>query len=161
MSRLWDTAAISVEVARRKAALLDGLADSGTVALVEADAAPLTAGPVDHVVCVAWLALQDDLDAAVERVSELLGDSGRLHLIEPTCGADLTARAQRWAATVAQRRTGWRIDRDIPAAARRAGLVLTDLERFSMPVPSPLLRPWIQGTARVRPDFAAPGQVER
>jgi hypothetical protein len=158
MSRLWDTAAIHAEVARRKETLLDGLAGSGTVALVDADAAPPNSGPVDHVVSVAWLAHQDDLDAAVGRLSALLGEAGRLHLIEPTCGADLTARAQRWAATVAQRRTGWRIDRDIPAAARRAGLVLTDLERFSMPVPSPVLRPWIQGTARVRPDVSAPGE---
>ncbi|MBK5224747.1 MAG: hypothetical protein JJE52_18110, partial [Acidimicrobiia bacterium] len=60
------------------------------------------------------------------------------------------ARAQRLAATVGQRRTGWRLDRDIPAAVRRSGLVITDLERFSMPVSSVVLRPWVAGRARRR-----------
>ena len=160
MSRLWDTAAIRIEAERRTATLLEGLAGSGTVALVDGATPPPDTGPVDHVVSVAWLATQDDLDAAVARLVRLLGERGRLHVVEPTAGADLVARLQRWAATVAQRRTGWRIDRDVPAAARRAGLVLTDMERFSMPVPSPVLRPWIQGTARVRPDLSA-GEVER
>jgi hypothetical protein len=153
MSRLWDTAAIRAEVARRRTSLLDGLADSGSVAVVEEGAEPPGSGPVDHLVSVAWLALQDDLDAAIAQLAGLIGDDGRLHLIEPTVGVDLVAQAQRRTATVAQRHTGWRVDRDVPAAARRAGLVLTDLERFSMPVPFPVLRPWIQGIARVRPEF--------
>jgi len=151
MSRLWDTATIRAEVARRRDVLLADLDGAGTVALLEDGATAPTAEPVDHVVSVAWLAGRDDLDGALSDLARRLGPGGRVHLIEPTLGVDLTARAQRLAATVAQRRTGWRIDRDIPAAARRAGLVLTDLERFSMPVPSPVLRPWIEGTGRVRP----------
>ena len=153
MPRLWDTAAIRAEVARRRAALLDGLVGCGSVAVVGEGADPPSAGRVDHLVSVAWLADQDELDAAMARLAGLIGDDGRLHLIEPTVGVDLVAQAQRRTATVAQRHTGWRIDRDVPAAARRAGLVLTDLERFSMPVPFPVLRPWIQGIARVRPGF--------
>jgi hypothetical protein len=128
--------------------MLGGL--DGDVIVCDADVAPPVTGAADHVVSLVWLASQGDVDAAFGRLVALLGPSGRLHLIEPTVGVDSVARAQRLAATVGLRHTGWRIDRDIPAAARRAGLVMTDLERFSMPVPSPVLRPWIEGTARVR-----------
>lgn len=161
MSRLWDTAPILAEVARRRAELLGALAGQGTVGVLDGQTSAVPSGPVDHIVCVAWLARRDDLDRDLARIADLLGDTGRLYLIEPTIGIDATARAQRLAATVAERRTGWRIARDVPAAARRAGLVLTDLERFSMPVPSPVLRPWIQGTARVRPPVPTTDEAGR
>lgn len=145
----WDTRPIRAEVVRRRAALLAALDDEIVVCDDSGD--PPETAAADHVVSVAWLARQDDLDAAFAQLVGLMAPAGRLHLLEPTVGVDGVARAQRLAATVGLRRTGWRIDRDVPAAARRAGLVMTDLERFSMPVPSPVLRPWIEGTARVRP----------
>lgn len=158
MARPWDTRPIRAEVARRREALLSGL--DGRAVVLDARTGPPDGadGPPGHVVSIGWLALQDDLDAACARLRELVGPAGWLHVLEPTSGVGFTARAQRAAATVASRRTGWRVDRDVPGAIRRAGLVLTDLERFSMPVPSPVLRPWIQGRARVRPEVPVEGR---
>ncbi len=155
MARPWDTGPIRAEVARRREALLASL-DGEVLVLDDRNDPPSPPSDhPDHVVAICWLGRQNDLDGACATLVELVGDHGWLHLVEPTSGVGLTARAQRVAATVASRRTGWRVDRDVPGAIRRAGLVLTDLERFSMPVTSPVLRPWIQGRARVRPPVPA------
>ena len=148
----WGTGPVVAELSRRRAATVAGLA--GTV--LEVNGPPGVAPRIpdgatfDHIVSTAWLAAADDLDAEVARLVTHLGDGGWLHVLEPTIGVGATARAQRLAATVGVRRTGWRLDRDIPGAIRGAGLVITDLERFSMHVPSVVLQPWVAARARRR-----------
>lgn len=154
----WETGPVVAELGRRRAATVAGL--RGTVLEVNGPpgvAPRIPAGATfDHVVSTAWLASVDAVDAEVERLVGHLEPDGWLHVLEPTLGMGATARAQRLAATVGARRTGWWVDRDVPAAIRRAGLVITDLERFSMPVPSPVLQPWVAARARRRGPVPAP-----
>lgn len=162
----WSTDEVVVELHRRQAALAASL--DGTV--LELQGPPAVSPRVadgakfDHVVTAGWLGASGDLDAALATAGELLDEDGWLHAVEPSVSWGATARAQHLGATVGRQRTGWRVDRDIPAAIRRAGFVVTDLERFSMPVPSVVLRPWVACRARRRrplPFDAATTEEER
>lgn len=146
----WATGPIEEELVRRRARLVADL--TGTVVVVTGDgpSSGAAAGAADHVVSLARLATVDDVPGEIDRLVGLLRPDGWLHVVEPSLGGGPTGRAQHLAATVARDRTGWRIDRDVPAALRSRGLVITDLERFSMPVPSVVLRPWVAGRARRR-----------
>lgn len=115
----------------------------------------------DQIVTVGWLAAASDLDQAVVDLVLRLAPDGWLHCIEPTRGPSSVARAQRAAAPVGRVRTGWHLGRDIPAALRRGGLVVTDAERFNMPLSSPILRPWVQTRARRRPPVATGSSKEK
>jgi hypothetical protein len=138
-------------LARRRQALVDSL-DGRVLVLTGPPAEWPADGPevADHVVTVGWLAATGDLDAAIGDVLDRLAPDGWLHLVEPTSGRPALARAQRLSSPVVQRRTGWHLGRDVPAALRAAGLVVTDVERFSMPVSSSVLQPWVQARARRR-----------
>lgn len=114
----------------------------------------------DEIATVGWLAAAPDLDAAIADLVARLSPGGWLHSIEPTSGPTPVARAQRLAAPVGRLRTGWHLGRDIPAALRRGGLVVTDVERFTMPLSSTILRPWVQTRARVRDTGGAPVAAE-
>jgi hypothetical protein len=154
----WYSAPVVPVLARRRQALVDSL-DSDSVLVLTGPPAVVPAGAptlVDHVVTVGWLAAADDLDAAVAQLVERLSLHGWFHAIEPTRGPAGTGRAQDLAAPVGRIRTGWHLGRNIPAAIRRGGLVMTDKERFSMPVSSNVLQPWVQVRAR-RPVPNTPG----
>ena len=148
----WPTGAVVAELRRRQAALVASL--DGTVLELHGPPAESPAvadgATFDHVVTAGWLGASDDLDGALADLVEAVGPDGWLHAVEPSLSWGATARAQHLGATVGRQRTGWRVDRDIPAAIRRAGFVVTDLERFSMPVPSVVLRPWVACRARRR-----------
>ena len=152
----WYTAPTVPVLQRRRQALVDSLDgdEAGGDVLVLTGPPPLMPADaptkVGHIVTVGWLAATDDLDAAVAELSGRLASGGWLHVIEPTRGPAATARAQRLSAPAARARTGWHIGRDVPAAIRRCGLVVTDVERFSMPVSSTILRHWVQARARHR-----------
>lgn len=105
------------------------------------------------IVTVGWLAAAKDLDAAIAELLDRLEPDGWLHVVEPTTGPPRAARRQRLVAADGVVATGWWLGRDVPAAMRRNGLVVTDLERFSMPTSAFALRPWVQARARRR----APG----
>ncbi|MFP4513721.1 MAG: hypothetical protein ACLFRV_12310 [Acidimicrobiales bacterium] len=148
----WYTAPVVPVLQRRRRDLVDSLDDGRVLVLtgppaVMPDDVPDT---VDHVVTVGWLGAADDLDAAIAGLVARLAPGGWMHVIEPTRGPGATARAQRLAAPAARARTGWRIGRDVPGAIRRCGWVVTDVERFSMPVSSTVLRPWVHARARRR-----------
>jgi hypothetical protein len=148
----WYTAPTVPVLQRRRQALLESLGDDSSLVLTGPPAVMPDDAParVDHVVTIGWLAAADDLDAAIADLAARLGPDGWLHVVEPTSGSAATARAQRLSAPAARMRTGWHIGRDVPAAIRRCGLVVTDVERFSMPVSSTVLRPWVQARARHR-----------
>lgn len=156
----WYTAPVVPVLQRRRRALVDSL-DDGRVLVLTGPPAVMpddVADTVDHVVTVGWLGAAGDLDAAISDLAARLAPDGWIHVIEPTRGPGATARAQRLSAAAARGRTGWHIGRDIPGAIRRCELVVTDVERFSMPVSSTVLRPWVQARARHR-GVPADGEV--
>ena len=106
--------------------------------------------PADErtVVLVGDLCAEDDLGAALDRIHERLPVRGRLVFVEHVGPPGLRGRLEAaWGDAVARFPWGCHIGRDVPGAIRRAGFQLTDLERFTMPTPNPLLRRWVSGVA--------------
>jgi len=104
-------------------------------------------GSVDQLVAVASMCCADDADPHAEALRAALAPGGRLLFLEH--GArDLPHRVGgvAYAATP----FGCRVDIDVTGTLRRAGFLITDLERCSMPSLNPLLRPWASGVAVVR-----------
>ena len=102
------------------------------------------------VVSVASLCAAPDLDAALARLREQLGPGGHLAFLEHVGRAGRLGRVERrWGEAVAKLPWACHLGRDVPAALRRAGFFVTDLERFTMPTPVPLLRSWVSGNAVV------------
>ena len=147
----WYTDPVVPVLARRRQTLVDALGDEVLVLTGPPSVWPVDApASVGHALTVGWLAASPDLHGAIADVVRRLDPNGWLHVIEPTAGRSSLARAQRVSSPVAQLRTGWHLGRDIPGALRGAGLVVTDVERFSMPVSSTILQPWVQARARRR-----------
>ena len=89
-----------------------------------------------------------DLDAAVAALAATLDAGQRLAFLEHVGRPGVAGRAHALADVLWSRlEGGCHVDRDVPAALRRGGFVVTDLERFTMPTPVAVLRPWVQGTA--------------
>ena len=104
------------------------------------------------VVLVGTLCHEDDLDGAVADIRDQLPDGGRVVFVEHVGRPGFVGRMQRaWGDSVARFPWGCHVGRDIPAAFRRAGFLITDLERFTMPTPNPVLRTWVSGVAMRRP----------
>lgn len=104
--------------------------------------------PDADAVSVEQLCRADDLDAAVAGLAGGLRDGQRLTFLEHVGRVGFAGRLHAladplWSALAG----GCHVDRDVPAALRRGGFVLTDLERFTMPTPVAVLRPWVQGIA--------------
>jgi SAM-dependent methyltransferase len=109
-------------------------------------------GAFDTVVAVGALCAVADLDPAIALVRRVLTADGRLLFLEHVGRPGGLGMIQRisdpvWA-TLPQ---GCHVDHDVPAALRRGGFLVSDLERCTMPSAVPLLRPWVQGVALVRP----------
>jgi hypothetical protein len=81
----------------------------------------------------------------------VLGTDGRLVFLEHVGRPGGLGRVQRISDPMwAWLPQGCHVDHDVPAALRRGGFLVSDLERFTMPSAVPLLRPWVQGLALVR-----------
>jgi len=96
------------------------------------------------------MAAQDDVDGAARALAERLAPDGWLHLVEPTVGAGRRGRIRHLAGARAVSRLGWHVDADVPDALRRAGFLIVDLERFSMPRRHLLLDGFVAARARLR-----------
>jgi hypothetical protein len=108
----------------------------------------LAALPEGDITSIGGLCAEADLDAASTRIHELLPAGGRFVFVEHVGRPGLVGRLQEGYGDAAARFPwGCRVGRDIPAAVRRAGFLVTDLERFTMPTPNPLLRSWVSGIA--------------
>lgn len=111
--------------------------------------AGLAAGSFDTVVTVGALATVPDLDRTLAEVARLLAPGGVVRFCEPVPGSGSSrwlgraVRALRLPDEVARR-----LDRDVPRAIRRAGLTVTDIERFTMPTVLLALRCFADGIAR-------------
>jgi SAM-dependent methyltransferase len=90
----------------------------------------------------------DDLDAAIATARRVLGPGGRLLFLEHGRRPGAAGLALRGIDPVWSRLPlGCHVRNDLPAALRRGGFVVSDLERCTMPSVVPLLRPWVQGVA--------------
>jgi len=108
-------------------------------------------GTYAEVVAVGALCASSDLDAAVANVRRVLTDDGRLLFLEHVGGIGALGTVQRAADRLwASLPQGCHVDHDLPAALRRGGFLISDLERCTMPSVVPLLRPWVQGVALAR-----------
>jgi hypothetical protein len=107
--------------------------------------------PYDVVISTVSLVFFPDLVHALSVIERALAPAGELWLVEPTHhpGRLATVLATVWAAHPAVR--GLHVERDVPAAIRASGLVLTGLERFDVPTPIRPLRRFVQGVARRDP----------
>lgn len=101
----------------------------------------------DTVFCAFRLVAAVDLATTLDRLRRLLHDDGRLLFLEPARRTGSTGRAQRLVAPGITMATGWRIDRDIPAALRAASLSITDLERHRTNTVQWWLRATVEGVA--------------
>lgn len=92
---------------------------------------------------------EDDLEGALARILDGLPPGGRLVFVEHVGRPGPLGRLQAaWGDVAARLPHGCHVGRDVPAAVRRAGFEITDLERFTMPTPVLVLRSWVSGTAR-------------
>lgn len=106
----------------------------------------------DTIVATLVLCSVDDPERAAEALHRWLVPGGRLLFIEHVRAFGALALLQRavtpaWARAAA----GCRLDRDTLSTMRRAGLVVTDCERFALPAAGPLFRSSVQGVAWRRP----------
>ncbi|MBK9180100.1 MAG: hypothetical protein IPM45_11155 [Acidimicrobiales bacterium] len=115
-------------------------------------------GQVDTVISAFGLAAASDAVALLATVTPLLAAGGRVRFLEPAPARGLAGRLERalapvWTAVGPRRPTGapWRPGIDVPAAIRRAGLTITDIERFTMPTLVVPLRHVALGVARRTP----------
>lgn len=133
---LWDRAPDVSD-----ATVLDGAADPRLAALA-ADGERF-----DTVVSVFQLASSATLDATLGAIRQVLAEDGRLLFVEPGSQVGLTGRLQRFVAPPLGGVTGWRADRDIPAALRAARLSVTDIQRHRVPTLQLWLRQVLEGVA--------------
>lgn len=99
-------------------------------------------------VLIGELCHEPDLDAALLRLHEHLPPGGRLVFVEHVGRPGALGRMERaWGGVARWFPWSCHVGRDIPAAVRRAGFLITDLERFTMPTPVLVLRSWVRGTA--------------
>lgn len=115
------------------------------------DEADFPAGSFDTVV-TSWvfcrLAHPEQTAAAIVR---WLKPDGSLLFLEHVRGVGVRARAQRALSPVWVRVAGCELDRDTIGTLRRAGLAVTDCERFAISAWGPLFRTCVQGVAQPRP----------
>jgi hypothetical protein len=104
-------------------------------------------GTVDQLVAVASLCGARDADDHAAGLRAALAPGGRLLFLEHG-GHGLVHRMSDRAYSASP--FGCHVDVDVTGTLRRAGFLVTDLERCSMPSINPLLRPWAAGVAVVR-----------
>ncbi len=83
----------------------------------------------DTVLSVFRLTAVGDLDGALGSIETVLADGGALLFLEPGLRRGALGRGQRLVAPGVEMTSGWHVERDIPAALRRSGLSVIDIER--------------------------------
>lgn len=134
---LWQRAGVEVTI-------VDGIDDRVLRRLADDGAR------FDAVLSVFQLTAAADLADTLGRLRRLLADDGTLYFLEPTrLPGAVIGRAQRFVAPVVDITTGWRVDRDIPAELRSAGLSVTGLDRHRSNTVQWWLRSVVEGAAHV------------
>ncbi len=140
---------------RRLQRRLEASPVTATVNAASLEEADLPDGSFDTVVCTLVLCTVTDPEAALQRIRRLLAPGGVLLFLEHVRARGWRGHLQR-AVTPAWQRVagGCHLDRDVPAAIRASGLVVTDMERFRLPWVGRLV-PAVQGRAQARTAPAA------
>ncbi|MDQ1395355.1 MAG: hypothetical protein QOG64_614 [Acidimicrobiaceae bacterium] len=104
----------------------------------------------DAIVCTLVLCSVPDLAASFRILRRLLRPDGRLLFLEHVRAQGARAGLQRLATPLWSRVVpGCHLDRDPLAVMRLEGFVVTDCERFTMPLGNALIGAAVQGAARV------------
>lgn len=112
------------------------------------DEADLEDGSFDTVVCTLVLCTVPDLDRALGRIRRLLAPGGRLLFLEHTAAPGGWGLAQRALDPVWHRLVpGCHLHRDPVSAMRRAGFLVSDYERFRLPLLPGLVDAGVKGVA--------------
>ncbi len=104
----------------------------------------------DTVVSLIRTPLVADLPGWLALVDRVLAPDGHLLFLEPTRRPGSAGRLLAALSPLVRATSGLHLDRDVPAAVRSVGFVVTDLERFEVPTVSAPLRPFVDGRARRR-----------
>jgi SAM-dependent methyltransferase len=105
-------------------------------------------GRVDVILSVAALVAVPDLPLALRGIARLLEPDGRLRFVEPVSRPGLAGMLAATAGAALPAVRGQHLGRDLLFALRAAGLLVTDLERFTMPTLLWPLRSFVDGSAR-------------
>lgn len=92
----------------------------------------------------------------LRQLEALLSPEGQILFLEPGRLTGALGGAQRLAALPVGLATGWRLDRDIPAQLRAAGLSVTDIEHHRSRTLQVWLRTLLEGTAQRALDLPRP-----
>ena len=114
----------------------------------EADFPPATFDTI--ITCWVFCRVADP-DVTAAAMCRWLKPDGSLLFVEHVLGGGFRARAQRALSPLWVRLAGCELDRDTIGVLRRAGLAVTDCERFAIPAWGPLFQTCVQGMARPRP----------
>lgn len=113
------------------------------------DDAPFEDGSFDTIVSTLVLCSVPDLDSAARHIRRWLAPDGQLLFLEHVHALGWRGRVQQVATPLwSLLAGGCHLDRDTLAALRRAGLFVTDCERFALPAGGPLLATCVQGVAQ-------------
>lgn len=112
-------------------------------------------GVFDSILGVAALCHQPDLPLALDAILRLLAPGGELLLVEPTRGRSLTVDTLGPLLAPRRATAGLHLQRDLPVALRDAGLLPTEILRFTVPTAVLPLRPWVRIAARREQELRA------
>ena len=101
----------------------------------------------DTVFSVFRLIAVPEVDGLLHQVGRVLDDDGEVLFLEPSRRRAPARHARRVVVPGVAVATGWHVERDIPAALRRARLSVTDLERHRISTVHWWLRSIVEGSA--------------
>ena len=130
------------------------LGDVTIESAAECSEADFAAATFDTII-TCWLFCRvADPDKTAASMLRWLKPDGSLLFLEHVLGAGFRARVQRALSPLWVRLAGCELDRDTIGVLRRAGLAVTDCERFAIPAWGPLFQTCVQGMAWPRPLLA-------
>lgn len=133
--------------AARRLSLEVGSLAEGAVVSAEG-LASVAPGTVEVLTSVGGLCTADDVERLLVAARVALAPGGRLRFVEHVGRTGLAGRVQAGVGPLWSRVSGGcHVDRDVPGAIRRAGFSIHSLDRFVLPSPVVVLRPWVRGVA--------------
>lgn len=106
-------------------------------------------GSLESVTTFGALCSAADLDGAIAGLQRVLVPGGRLVVVEHVAHPGALGVLQRLAGpTWSASPLGCHVGHDVHGALRRAGFLLSELDRWTVPAVVPLLRHWVRGVAR-------------
>ena len=136
----------------RHPALLDGVAAAAVAVEVhesDIEGSEFRAASFDTVVCSFALCAVPDPPATLRVIARLLAPHGRLLFLEHVRSGGVRGTMQQVASHMWQRMfDGCHPDRDTVGSIRDAGFLVTDLDRFSIRLAAPVVRPAVHGVAK-------------